>query len=126
MPEAMAQGESRGRSRCEVADEAVVVRKFRPEKPGNSVEDKTGMTAGGGSADRSGSKALVGCEGRKSLMRITHNERTVDAVFTSYPTGWGRELRRCRNAVALALTEHGSRTRLWRQIAYALVPGQTV
>ena len=30
--------------RCEVADESVVVMKFRPEKPGNSVEDKTGMT----------------------------------------------------------------------------------
>ena len=30
--------------RCEVADESVVVRKFRPEKPGNRVEEKTGMT----------------------------------------------------------------------------------
>jgi len=29
---------------CEVADESVVVMKFRPVKPGNSVEDKTGMT----------------------------------------------------------------------------------
>jgi len=71
-----------------------------------------------------GQKPWLGCEGRKSLMSMTHNERTVDAVFTSYPTGWGRELRRCRNAVALAFTEHGSRTRLWRQIAHVLVPGQ--
>jgi len=30
--------------RCKVADESVVVRKFRPEKPGNRVEEKTGMT----------------------------------------------------------------------------------
>jgi len=28
----------------EVADDSVVVLKFRPMKPGNSVEDKTGMT----------------------------------------------------------------------------------
>ena len=31
---------------CEVADELVVVIKFRPVKPGNSVEEKTGMTTG--------------------------------------------------------------------------------
>jgi hypothetical protein len=30
--------------RCEVADDPVVVLKFRPMKAGNSVEDKTGMT----------------------------------------------------------------------------------
>ncbi len=30
---------------CRVADEPVVVMKSRPVKPGNSVEDKTGMTA---------------------------------------------------------------------------------
>ena len=30
--------------RCEVADESVVVMKFRPVKPGNSVEDKTQKT----------------------------------------------------------------------------------
>jgi hypothetical protein len=29
---------------CEVADESVVVMKFRPVKPGNRVEGKTGMT----------------------------------------------------------------------------------
>jgi hypothetical protein len=28
--------------------EAVVVTKFRPEKPGNRVEEKTGTTPGGG------------------------------------------------------------------------------
>ena len=44
MPETVAQGESRGRSRCEVADEAVVVSKVRPVKASNGVEDKTGLT----------------------------------------------------------------------------------
>jgi hypothetical protein len=34
---------------CEVADEPVVVMKFRPVKPGNSVEEKTGTTTDGGS-----------------------------------------------------------------------------
>lgn len=29
---------------CRVADESVVVKKFRPVKAGNSLEDKTGMT----------------------------------------------------------------------------------
>jgi hypothetical protein len=29
---------------CEVADDSVVVMKSRPEKAGNSLEDKTGMT----------------------------------------------------------------------------------
>jgi len=33
-------------TRCEVADDPVVVRKSRPEKPGNRVEDKTAMTSG--------------------------------------------------------------------------------
>ena len=32
---------------CEVADEPVVVMKFRPVKAGNRVEGKTGMTAVG-------------------------------------------------------------------------------
>jgi len=89
MPEAVAQGESRGRSRCEVADDAVVVRKFRPEMPGNSVEDKTGTTAGGGSADRSGPKALIGCEGRKSLTRVTDDERTGGRCVHKLPDGAG-------------------------------------
>ncbi len=31
---------------CEVADESVVVMKFRPEKAGNRVEEKIGMTIG--------------------------------------------------------------------------------
>ena len=42
--EASIQGETQGRCWCEVADEPVVVIKFRPVKAGNSVEDKTEMT----------------------------------------------------------------------------------
>jgi len=123
-PEVVVQGESQGYSGCEVADEAVVVSKFRPVKPGNSVEDKTGTTAGGGSADRSGSKALSGCEGRKSLMSMPDDDRKVDAAFTSCPMGQGRGLRCCGNAVASAFSERGSRTTPWRQIANELVPGR--
>ena len=47
-----AQEETRGGpKRCEVADESVVVQKSRPEKAGNRLEEKTGMTCrivGGG------------------------------------------------------------------------------
>jgi hypothetical protein len=46
-----------------VADEPVVVMKFWPVKAGNSVEDKTRTTAGGGSAGLCWSKALIRCEG---------------------------------------------------------------
>jgi len=44
------QEETQDRNGCEVADDSVVVKKFRPLKPGNSVEDKTGMTAAGDAA----------------------------------------------------------------------------
>jgi hypothetical protein len=38
------QEETQGRTmQCRVADESVVVMKFRPVKPGNRAEDKTGM-----------------------------------------------------------------------------------
>jgi hypothetical protein len=43
---------------CEVADESVVVMKFRPVKPGNSVEEKTGTTTGGGSVGLGRPKAV--------------------------------------------------------------------
>ncbi len=32
-------------TRCEVADDSVVVSKSRPEKPGNRVEEKTATTS---------------------------------------------------------------------------------
>ena len=107
-----------------MTDEAVVVKKFRPKKPGNSVEDKAGTTAGGGSAGRAEPKAPLGCEGRKSLATMTDDERAVDAVFTSSPTGLARALRRCGNVVASVFCEPGSRAIPWRTIATALAPGR--
>lgn len=83
----MFQGESQGHDRCEVAEEAVVVMKFRPVKSGNSMEGKTGTTTGGGSVDRAGPKALFGCEGRKSLTSVADVNEKADAGFTCYPTG---------------------------------------
>lgn len=50
---------------CRVADEPVVVMKSRPVKPGNRVEDKTGMTASRVWWDRGEPKAVTGCEGVK-------------------------------------------------------------
>lgn len=42
------QEETQEQRECEVADEPVVVRKFRPEKAGNRLEDKTETTVIGG------------------------------------------------------------------------------
>lgn len=57
--------ETQGVWECEVADELVVVKKFRPEKPGNSVEGKTGMTTGGGPVGLWQPKAGIRREGVK-------------------------------------------------------------
>ena len=48
-----------------MADEPVVVMKFWPMKPGNSVEDKTGTTVSGGLTGSVSSKAIQECEGVK-------------------------------------------------------------
>jgi hypothetical protein len=56
--------------RCEVADDSVVVKKSRPEKAGNRLEDKTGMTrrlVGGG---RGAPKAAASCEGMTFIRRF--------------------------------------------------------
>lgn len=98
--------------------------KFQPVKASNGVEGKTGMTADGGSAGRVGSKALRDCEGRKSLTRVTYDERKVDAVLTSCLTRQGRALRFRGNAETLVFSGQGSKAMLWRQIARVLVPGQ--
>lgn len=50
---------------CELADEPVVVMKFQPVKPGNSVEDKTGTTNSVGELGSCWSKANMKCEGEK-------------------------------------------------------------
>ena len=51
------QEETQGRpKRCKVADESVVVTKSRPEKAGNSLEEKTGTTRGQVRGGRQGQK----------------------------------------------------------------------
>jgi len=52
---------------CEVADESVVVLKFQPMKPGNSVEDKTGMTFDDVQRACIAQKALAGAKGGSNL-----------------------------------------------------------
>jgi hypothetical protein len=62
------QEETQGRTkRCKVADESVVVMKSRPEKAGNSLEEKTGTTRGLVRGGRQVPKALTWCEGRKFI-----------------------------------------------------------
>ncbi len=51
-------------TRCEVADDPVVVSKSRPMKPGNRVEDKTVMTSGLVQAGGRLPKAWVVAKGR--------------------------------------------------------------
>ena len=48
-----------------MADEAVVVLKFRPETPGNSVEENTGTTLSGGFRVTAEAQADAVSEGRK-------------------------------------------------------------
>ena len=62
------QEETQGRTkRCKVADESVVVMKSRPEKAGNSLEEKTWTTRGQVRGGRQKPKALTWCEGRKFI-----------------------------------------------------------
>lgn len=63
-------------TRCEVADDSVVVSKSRPEKPGNRVEEKTATTsdpvlAGGGLP-----KAFRRCEGMKFQGSVSREMKT--------------------------------------------------
>jgi hypothetical protein len=53
-----------------VADDSVIVSKSRPEKPGNRVEDKTGMTCDRVYRGRYEPKAMDACEGRKFIRRF--------------------------------------------------------
>lgn len=56
--------------RCEVADDSVVVMKFRPMKAGNRLEEKTGTTrrlVGGG---RGVPKAAASCKGMTFVRRF--------------------------------------------------------
>ena len=63
-----AQEATRGQPKqCEVADESVVVMKFRPVKAGNSVEDKTGMTLYLVNRELICTKSHISCEGMKFI-----------------------------------------------------------
>ena len=56
--------------RCEVADDSVVVMKFRPMKAGNRLEGKTGTTRRLVCGGRGEPKAAVSCEGMKFVRRF--------------------------------------------------------
>lgn len=49
--------------RCEVADDSVVVMKFRPVRAGNRLEDKTGTTHGLVRGRQCTSKAALSAKG---------------------------------------------------------------
>jgi hypothetical protein len=70
-----------------VADDSVVVSKSRPEKPGNRVEDKTGMTCDRVYRGRYEPKAMDACEGRKFIRRFPRL-MLREKLNTSHPTGW--------------------------------------
>ena len=71
-----------------MADDSVVVNKSRPEKPGNRVEDKTGMTCDRVYREHYEPKAIGACEGRMFIQRFP---RLIlrEKLNTSHPTGWG-------------------------------------
>ena len=65
------QGETQAVYKCEVADEPVVVMKFQPMKPGNSVEDKTETTTG---------TSAVGLMQAKSGIKMRRGEVDTEAL----------------------------------------------
>lgn len=56
--------------RCEVADDSVVVTKFRPMKAGNRLEEKPGMTRRLVGGERGAPKAAASCEGMTFVRRF--------------------------------------------------------
>ena len=70
---------------CKVADDPVVVMKFRPMKASNGVEGKTGMNLGEIRGDRRRPKAVSRREGVKPEGRPLENENTKH-WSTSNPT----------------------------------------
>ena len=70
-----------------MADDSVVVKKSRPEKAGNRLEGKTGMTR---SVDCGGwykPKAVSECEGRKFIRRSLEADQAV-MLDTSRQKWW--------------------------------------
>lgn len=60
-----------------MADDSVVVKKSRPEKAGNRLEGKTGMTRSEVYGDWCRPKAASECEGRKFIRRSLEADRAV-------------------------------------------------
>ena len=61
---------------CEVTDDPVVVRKSRPAKPGNRVEDKTATTP-----DASSPRGTVPASGRSPKALAVAKGRSFKEVF---------------------------------------------
>jgi hypothetical protein len=70
-----------------VADDSVVVKKSRPEKAGNRLEEKTGTTRSVVCGSWCKPKAASECEGRKFIRRSLEADRTV-MLDISHPMGW--------------------------------------
>lgn len=83
-----AQEETQGRAkRCKVADESVVVKKSRPEKAGNRLEEKTGTTRSVVCGGWCKPKAAAECEGRKFIRRSLEGDCAV-MLDTSHQIWW--------------------------------------
>jgi len=70
-----------------VADDSVVVKKSRPEKAGNRLEEKTGTTRSVVCGGWCKPKAASECEGRKFIRRSLEADRAV-MLDTSHQTWW--------------------------------------
>jgi hypothetical protein len=70
-----------------VADESVVVRKSRPEKAGNRLEEKTGMTRSVVYGGWYKPKAVSECEGRKFIRRSLETDQAA-MLDTSHQRRW--------------------------------------
>ncbi|WP_041401352.1 hypothetical protein [Salinispira pacifica] len=80
------QAEMQVRSKFQqVADESVVVSKFRPVKASNGVEEKTGMTSFPVTRTAFRPKAGCGCEGTKFLVNLVSMKRLVGSYAACSP-----------------------------------------
>lgn len=69
------QDESQAESKlCQVADESVVVKKSRPEKAGNRLEEKTGMTLSVVAGDVFLAKSWIRMRREEVSMKIFWNQ----------------------------------------------------
>ena len=70
-----------------MADDSVVVKKSRPEKAGNRLEEKTGTTRSVVCGGWCKPKAASECEGRKFIRRSLEADRAV-MLNTSHQKWW--------------------------------------